>query len=184
MTSVSSPDRSAVNGIRTALGVGGVVALIVGLLILIWPGKSAVVVTAMIAVYAIIGGLIYAALGLFSKSLSTWGRIGHVVLGVLFIIAGIIAFSNLTVSTVLVATFVAVFLGITWIVEGVVALTTLGGSNSRGWTIFFAIVSIIAGILLVVSPAYIAIIWLFIGISLIVLGILQIIRAITFAKAA
>ena len=67
-----------------------------------------------------------------------------------------------------------------WIVEGVVALTTLGGSASKGWTIFFALLSIVAGIVLLFSPLYIAILWLMLGISLVVLGIIQIVRAFSF----
>jgi len=180
----TSFEKSAVTGIRTALGIGGAIALIVGILILVWPGKTAVVVTAIVAVYAIVSGLVYAGLGIFSKSLGGWARVGHIVLGLVFIAAGIIAFANLGETTVFLAVFVGIFIGITWIVEGVVALTTLGGSGSKGWTIFFAIVSLIAGVMLLFSPLYVAILWIFVGASLIVLGIVQIIRAFTFGKGA
>ena len=46
MTTESAAEKSAVNGIRTALGIGGVLSVIVGILILAWPGKTAMVVTA------------------------------------------------------------------------------------------------------------------------------------------
>ncbi|KAA9110608.1 HdeD family acid-resistance protein [Microbacterium rhizomatis] len=180
MSTASSAEKSAVNGIRTALGIGGVIALIVGILILVWPGHSAQVVTAIIAIYAIAAGLVYAGLGIFSKTKGGWSRIGHIVLGILFIIAGIIAFANLTATTVTLAIFLGIIIGIVWIVEGIVSLSTLGDAASKGWTVFFAIISIIAGIVLLFSPLYIAILWLFIGISLIVLGIIQIVRAFTF----
>ena len=62
------------NTVRIALGVGGVVAAIVGILILVWPGHTAVVVTAIIAIYAIIGGLVYAAMGIFARSMREIGR--------------------------------------------------------------------------------------------------------------
>ena len=81
-------------------------ALIVGILILVWPLKTAIVVTAMIAVYAIITGIVYVGLAIFSKTLGGWSRVGHAVLGVLFVIAGIVAFFNLTETTLLVAVFV------------------------------------------------------------------------------
>jgi hypothetical protein len=35
---------------------------------------------------------VYAGLGIFSKQSGVWSRIGHIVLGVLFVIGGIIAF--------------------------------------------------------------------------------------------
>ena len=87
MSTASDPiAKSAINGIRTALGVGGVVSLLVGILILVWPGKTAAVVAAIIAIYAIVGGLIYAGLGIFSKSMGGWARVGHIILGIVFVI--------------------------------------------------------------------------------------------------
>jgi uncharacterized membrane protein HdeD (DUF308 family) len=173
-------EKAAVNGIRTALGLSGAIALIVGILILVWPGRTAIVLTAIIAVYAIVGGLVYAGLGIFSKTMGGWARAGHIILGLIYVIAGIVAFFNLGMTTAWLALFLGILVGIMWIVEGVVALTTLSGTASKGWTIFFAILSIVAGIILLFSPLYIAILWLLLGVSLIVLGIIQIIRAFSF----
>ena len=181
MSTESSAEKSAINGIRTALGIGGVLALIVGILILSWPEKTAMVVTAIIAIYAIAAGLVYAGLGIFSKDRGGWSRVGHIALGVLFIIAGIIAFLNLGATTAWLAVFLGILVGIMWIVEGIVALSTLGDASSKGWSIFFAIVSIIAGIVLLFSPFWgAAVLWWLLGIALIVLGIINIVRAFTY----
>jgi uncharacterized membrane protein HdeD (DUF308 family) len=183
MSTETSLAKSAVTAVRTALGVGGLLAVVVGILILVWPAKTAMVVTAIIAVYAIILGLVYAGLGLFSKTKGGWSRIGHIALGVLFIIAGIVAFLNLGATTAYLAVFVAILVGIMWIIEGVVALSTLGDAPSKVWTTVFAILSIIAGVVLLFSPIWGAVVlWWLIGISLIVLGILQIARAFTYGK--
>jgi len=183
MSTESAAEKSAVNGIRTALGIGGVLSVIVGILILAWPGKTAMVVTAIIAIYAIAAGLVYGGLGIFSKTKGGWARIGHIVLGIVFIIAGIVAFLNLGAATEWLALFLGILVGILWIVEGVVALSTLGDAASKGWTVFFAIISIIAGIVLLFSPLWgAAVLWWLLGISLIVLGIIQIVRAFTFGK--
>lgn len=183
MTAEPSLEKTATNGIRTALGLGGVLSVILGILILVWPGKTAMVVTAIIAIYAIIAGLVYAGLGIFSKDRGGWSRIGHIVLGVLFVIAGIIAFMNLGATTAWLAVFLGILVGIMWIVEGVVALSTLGDAPSKGWTIFFAIISIIAGVVLLFSPLWGAVVlWWLLGISAIVLGIIQIFRAFSFGK--
>ncbi|KRA23522.1 hypothetical protein ASD65_03110 [Microbacterium sp. Root61] len=185
MTTASPAEKSAVNGIRTALGVGGVIALIVGILILVWPGKTAAVVVAIIAIYAIAGGLVYAGLGIFAKGMGGWARVGHILLGIVFIIAGIVAFVNLQAATGWFGVFLGILVGIMWIVEGIVSLTTLGDAASKGWTIFFAIISIIAGIVLLFSPLWGAVVlWWLLGISLIVLGIIQIVRAFTWGKGA
>ncbi len=181
MSTASEAEKSAVNGIRTALGIGGVLALIVGILILVWPGKTAAVVTAIIAIYAIAAGLVYAGLGIFSKTKGGWARVGHILLGVLFIIAGVVALFNLTASTAWLALFIGILVGIMWIVEGIVALSTLGDAASKGWSIFFAILSIIAGVIVLFSPVWgTLVLWWILGISLIVLGIINIVRAFTF----
>lgn len=181
MSTASEAEKSAVNGIRTALGVGGVLALIVGILILVWPGKTAAVVTVIIAIYAIAAGLVYAGLGIFSKTKGGWARIGHIALGILFIIAGVVALFNIGQTTAWLALFLGILIGIMWIVEGIVALSTLGDAASKGWSIFFAILSIVAGIIVLFSPIWgVIVLWWILGISLIVLGIINIVRAFTF----
>lgn len=183
--SLTSETKFAVNGIRTALGVGGVLAVLVGVLILVWPGKTAMVVTAIIAIYAIAAGLAYAGMGIFSRYKGGWVRVGYVVLGILFIIAGIIAFANLAQATAWLAVFLGILVGIMWIVEGIVALSTLGDSPSKVWTVIFAILSIIAGIVLLFSPLWGAVVlWWLLGISLIVLGVINVVRAFTFGRRA
>lgn len=181
MSTQSAAAKSAVNGIRTAIGIGGALAVVVGILILVWPGKTAAVVVAIIAIYAIIAGLAYAGLGVFSKTKGGWARVGHIVLGVLFIIAGILALLNLGSATAWFAVFFGLFVGIGWIIEGIVSLSTLGDSSSKVWTIIFAVISIIAGVTLMVSPIWGAVVlWWLLGISLVVLGIINLVRAFTF----
>ena len=182
--SSSSPTNPAVGAVRTALGISGALSLVIGLLILLWPGRTAQVAVGIIAVYVIIAGLVNIGIGLFWRS--GWARIGYIVLGVLFIVAGIFSFTNLPATAAWFGVFIGTLVGILWIVEGVVSLTTVGhSSKARAWTIFFAIVSIIAGVVLLFSPLLGAVtLFLLIGISLVILGVFQIVRAIQFGKAA
>lgn len=181
--STDSPARkSAINGIRTALGIGGVIAVIVGILILVWPEKTAAVVAIIFALYLIAAGLVYAGLGIFSKTKGGWARVGHILLGILFIIGGVLALFSPMIFAAWLAVFLGILVGILWIVEGIVSLSTLGDAPSKGWTIFFAIVSIVAGIVILFSPLWgAAVLWLILGIALVVLGIIQVIRAFTFS---
>lgn len=184
MTTTSPFEQSSINGIRTALGIAGVLAFIAGILILVWPGQTAAIVTGILAIYAIAAGLVYAGLGIFAKAKGGWARVGHIVLGLLFIVAGVVAFANLGVTTAWLAVFVAVFIGIAWIIEGIVSLSTLGDAPSKVWTVIFAIISIIAGIYLLFSPLWGAVVlWWLLGIMLIVMGIVNVVRAFTFGKA-
>jgi len=105
------------------------------------------------------------------------------VLGVLFIVAGIVAFINLPAATAWFGTFIGVLVGVMWIIEGVVSLSALEWAVSRGWTMFYAILSIIAGVVLLIAPLWsAATLWLLLGISAVVLGIVQIIRAFTLGR--
>lgn len=173
------------NGIRIALGMVGLVALVVGALVLIAPLKTASIIAAIIAMYAIVSGLVYAGIGIFSTGLGSWARIGNTILGVLFVIAGIVAFSDLGNATVLLAGVVAIFIGITWIIEGIVALLTLHKTPNMGWAAVYAVVSLIAGIVVIVAPFTAArLLWLFLGVSLIVLGLVQVVRAFSLKPVA
>ncbi len=183
MTSEPTLEKSAISGIRTALGIAGVLAIIAGLLILFQPARAAFVVTAILGVYAIAAGLVYAGLGIFAAGKTGWARVGHIVLGVLLIVAGIVAFANLAATTALLAVFVAVFIGIGWIIEGVVSLSTLGDQKSKVWTVIFAIISIVAGVYLLFTPLLGAVVlWWILGIALLVMGVLNLIRAFSFGK--
>ena len=183
MTDTMATQKSLTNGIRVALGIGGVVAVVLGVLILIAPLKSAAVITAIIAIYAIVQGLVNLGIGIFSKTIKVWPRIGHIVLGLVFIVAGIFALGDLGNVTAFLAIFVTIFIGVSWIVQGIVAFTLLGEAASRGWAIAFGIVSVIAGIVVILAPLWaIALLWLVLAISLIVLGIVQIVRAFAFGR--
>lgn len=187
-STTATPDRldtGATNVVRIAIGLAGLTALIVGILILVWPAKTAVVVTAIIAIYAILTGLVYGAMTLFSKAKSGWWRIGHAILALIFVAAGISALSSLRATAAFLALFLAILVGMMWIIEGVVSLTTLGQSQSKGWTVFFAVLSIVAGMMLFISPVWGAIVlWWLLGISFVILGAIQIGRALTIGKAA
>jgi uncharacterized membrane protein HdeD (DUF308 family) len=176
-------NRSAVNSIRVTLGISGAVALIVGLLITFQPAASAMVIAVLLGIYLVIAGLAYAGLGIFSKGISGGARALDIILGILFVIGGVAALANLQAATEFLAVFLGVLVGIVWIIEGIVALVQVGDAPSKGWAIFFGILSIVAGIVVLTAPFWaIAILFIITGISLIILGIVQIVRAFTFGR--
>ena len=178
MSSFSTTEPGFLRSIRLFLGVAGAVTLIAGLVLLIWPAKSAVIVTGIFASYLIIGGLVYLGLAVFSGRGGGWVRAGHIVLGLLYIATGVIAFANLGAATVTLAIIVAIFIGVSWIADGVVALSLMGSDASKVWTLLYALLGIVAGITVLFSPLYAAtVLWLILGISLVVLGVVQLVRA-------
>lgn len=180
----ASTPTTPVKGARLALLFGGLAAVGFGIAVLVWPTKAAVALTGIIAVYAVIAGVVYAALGFISKNLGAGGRIGHILLGILYVIAGVYAFSSLHRSAAFLALFLTIMVGVMWIIEGFTALFTIGASGSKILTIVFAIVSVVAGFTLISSPLWGAVfLWVFLGIALVILGALNIIRSLVGKKA-
>lgn len=178
----------AFDGLRTALGVGGLVAVVLGALILFFPVKSGAVamqiVAAVMAAYALVAGVVYIGSAIFGRSLGGWGRIGHVVLGLLYVAGGIIMMVNLGSTAAILALFLSFTIGFLWLLEGVTALTTLGQSQNKTWTVIYAIISVIAGLTLVLSPLMgVVTLWLLLGISMVVMGLVQVIRAFQLKPA-
>jgi len=183
---MSSPEtkllQRAGDGLRTAIGVGGLIAVVLGLLILFFPAKSGAVmmqiVAAVMAAYALVVGVVYAGSAIFSRSLGGWARTGHILLGVLYVIGGIVMMANLGAAAAVIAVFLTVTIGVLWLFEGIMALSVAGSAGNRTWTIIYGIVSIIAGFSLMFSPLISAVtLWLLLGISMVVMGVVQVIRA-------
>lgn len=174
-------DNSVSNGIRAALGIGGLVALVLGLALLFWPGIAAVVATWIIAAYALIAGVVNLAIGVFSRKIGGWPRTGYLASGALFVIVAVVVFVNIAPAAKILAIAVGIVVGVAWIVEGIVALTLIKDAGSKTWTIIYAALSIIAGIVLLFSPLYIAVLVWVLGIALAVMGVVQIVRAFRFS---
>lgn len=182
-TDLSEMDNTVSNGIRAAFGIGGLVALAIGLALLFWPGIAAVVATWIIAAYALIAGIVNLAIGIFSRKIGGWPRTGYLASGALFVIVAIVAFVNLKPAAAILAIAVGIVVGVAWIVEGIVALSLVKDASSKAWTITYAALSIIAGIVLLFSPLYIAVLVWVLGIALAILGVVQIVRAFRFKAA-
>lgn len=178
-------DRKAVGMVRGALGVAGLIALIMGVVILAWPAKSASVVAGFVAVYALIAGVVAIAIGIFSRRRRGWARVGHLALGAVFLVTAILAFANLGTARDVLAVLIGVVVGFTWLVEGVVALALIADAPSKVWTVVYSVITIVAGAVLITSPLWgAAILWLLLGISLVVSGIVQLVRAFRFGSKA
>ena len=81
------------------------------------------------------------------------------------------------------AIFVTLVVGIGWVMEGVMALAESWALPSSGWAVLYAVLSIVAGVTLLFSPAGSAVfLAIFCGVALIVTGISALIRAFTFGR--
>ncbi|MFF1633074.1 HdeD family acid-resistance protein [Leifsonia sp. NPDC058248] len=178
-------DRSAINGVRIALGISGVAALVLGVVLLFWPEKTLAVAAVFLGVYFIIAGVMRVALGIFGRGINGGMRTLNIILGVLLVIAGIVALKNVSAAAVTLVIIAIAFVGIGWIIEGVMSIAESSRASRSGWAITYGVVSILAGIVVLFLPASSAVFLLwFAAIALVVLGIIGIMRAFTFGRDA
>ena len=115
--------------------------------------------------------------------LSTGWRILSILFSVLLLVGSIFMFRNSTVAGEALLLTIVFVVGISWIIEGILALTESGFARSQGWAIFLGIISVLAGISVLAVPTWSAVVLMtFTGISLVITGISSLARAFTFGK--
>ena len=145
--------------------------------------KSGLAVAVILGIYFLVAGAIKVGVGIFGHSISGGMRALNIILGLLVMVAGIIALRNSAATGEILLIFTVIMIGIGWIIEGIIALVESGKAESRGWAITFGIISIIAGIAVLAIPGWTAF-WLVMmtAIMLVILGVVGVIRAFTFGK--
>ena len=181
----SALGRNGINAVRAAFGLVGILGVALGLALLFWPGKTVAVGFAIAGIYFIFAGIARLALSIFSRGLSGGHRILGLILGLLILSFGIIVLRNLDGATTILLLILVLALGFSWIIQGIMAMVESGKSGGGGVAIAFGVFSIIAGIVVLAWPGWTALAFaVFAGITLVVLGVLGIVRAFTFGKDA
>ena len=153
----------------------GLVMLVIGVLVLVWP-------TASLGVIAALFGAQLLVLGIVGVVRAIGGHEGtralYAILGVLGIIVGILVLRHL-VATVAVLT---ILFGLTWLVSALIDLIAVIADKrraaGRGWAIALDVLTILAGIVILVWPAAsLVFLTVLIGTWLIVWGVLTSINA-------
>ena len=169
--------------IRTIMGVMGVIGVILGLALLLRPDKTLIAVTVVLGIYFIISGVVRLATSIVSKGLPGGWRVLGVLFGALIAVGGIVIVRNTALSASALTLLVTIIVGISWIMEGVMSLAASWGLPHSGWAIFSGIVSIIAGVIVMIYPlSSVIFLVIFSGCALLVLGVVSIIRAFTFGR--
>ena len=153
---------------------GGIISLGVGIMALVWPGATIIVVAILFAIYLIVSG-IFELVRSFAHGLTGGTRVLLLITGVLSIILGVFAIR----SAINAAELLAIFIGIAFLFRGFATLF-LGFDSpvGRGWNIFFGIFLLIGGIVILVQPAIsLVTLALVVGIWLVIIGIYEIIAA-------
>lgn len=169
--------------IRNIIGFDAIVSVVFGALILFWPTHSASVVAALIGLAFIAIGLSHVISVFDRKNEDGWVRVGNFVIGAVYFIAGVFTFINLYAATTYLFIVIGVLVGITWIIEGFIALGSVKYYAQKRWSIFSAIISIIGGATMLFVPLVSAIfLWQLLGISLLILGIFKMLYFVAWKK--
>ncbi|MFJ4845202.1 MULTISPECIES: HdeD family acid-resistance protein [unclassified Streptomyces] len=154
----------------------GVAAIVLGVCVLAWPGETLLVIGVLFGIYLLISGVFQLA-GAFGPHVPGGMRVLHFVTGALSILLGLICFRGAAQSLLL----LALWIGFGWLLRGIMlvaAAVSTEGLPARGWQIFFGAITLVAGIVLIVSPfGSLAALTLVSGVWLVVLGVAEIVHA-------
>jgi uncharacterized membrane protein HdeD (DUF308 family) len=155
----------------------GIITVLAGLLTLAWPGRTIVVVAVLFGIQLVVAGIFRFVAAFASDDESGGTRVLLALLGVLSFIVGLYALRHILITVAA----LALLLGIFWIVNGAVeTFTALShrGMQGRGWTIFMGLLSVVAGVVVLVYPAIsLATLAIVLGFWLLVYGIMEIVLA-------
>ncbi|MFE0510810.1 HdeD family acid-resistance protein [Streptomyces sp. NPDC058964] len=154
----------------------GIASLILGVLVLIWPGPSLLAAGVLFGIYLLVSG-VFQLVSAFGTHKATGLRVLAFISGALSILLGLFCFRGPMQSILL----LALWIGIGWLIRGITQTLAAASDASvpaRGWQVFLGIVTFLAGIVLIVSPfTSVAVLTLIGGIWLVAVGIVEIITA-------
>ncbi len=157
----------------------GVLTLILGLVVSFHPTGSLNVVAVLLGVLMILSGIFH-LLRVFSRD--EQHRVWLGITGLMFVVVGVLLIRHLHLTRAI----VGLIIGITWIVQGLTAL--IGGiagdvREGKAWWIAFGAVSLIAGIVVTVTPASsLTFLAVLLGIWFIIMGIFEIIAGLMLRR--
>jgi uncharacterized membrane protein HdeD (DUF308 family) len=160
----------------------GVITLVTGILVLIWPGRTLIVVAVLFGIQLIVTG-IFRFGAAFAADESGATRVLLALLGVFSLIIGLYAVRHILITLLA----LGLLLGIFWVVSGVIELfnaaqhRTMG---SRGWTALMGVLSIVAGLVLLAYPGLsLLTLAILLSVWLLVLGLMEITLALRLRSA-
>ncbi|MGW4531662.1 HdeD family acid-resistance protein [Nocardia sp. NPDC004340] len=163
--------------------VTGILSVVLGILILVWPGPTLVVAGVLFGIYLLVSG-VFQLIAAFGLHVSAWMRVLSFITAILSFILGFFCFRNEFQAIGL----LALWIGITWIFRGTAVLVAAISDSAlpgRGWQILFGILLIVGGGLLIVEPfRSITTLVVVVGCWLIVIGIFEVISAFQVKSTA
>jgi uncharacterized membrane protein HdeD (DUF308 family) len=161
-----------------------VVTFALGLILLVWPKATLIVVAALLGAALLVSGIFRLVHGFTVHDASGGMRAAYVIIGLLATLAGLYCLRHLSVTVVLLAFIVGVF----WTLHGIVELSvaaTSGPGTGRGLRAVTGAASLAAGLIVMFWPAISLKILLWVmGIWLLAYGVMLGVMALSVRHAA
>src|SRR5271163_4319766 len=184
-TSAETPIPSLLPHLWKSTLISGVLSLIVGVVVLAWPGISVLTAAVAFGIYLLITGAAQVVFA-FSLHVSAGSRILLFISGAASLILAVLAFRHFGQGYAVL--LLAIWIGVAFIFRGVA--TTVSAISDphlpgRGWSIFFGLITLLAGIVVIGAP-FDSIVTLAIvaGIWFIVIGVFEIISSFGIRNAS
>ena len=176
--------QKAKNAIRGTYAVLGIAAVILGLALLIWPGATLKVAAIALGAYFVVSGVVRIVTAIVELGLPGGWRVLDILIGLMLAVGGMVMLKNAALSAATLAVLVTMVVGLGWMLEGVMALVESWRMPSSAWAVIYALLSIVAGFIVLFSPVS-STTWLILfgGCALVAIGIVAIVRAFTFGKS-
>lgn len=175
--------KKAKNAIRGTYAILGIAAIILGLALLIWPGATLKVAAIALGAYFVVSGVVRIVTAIVELGLPGGWRVLDILIGLMLAVGGVVTLKNAALSGATLAVLITMVVGLGWMLEGVMALVESWRMPSSAWAVIYALLSIIAGFIVLFSPIS-STTWLILfgGCALVAIGIVAIVRAFTFGK--
>lgn len=161
----------------------GLLTLIAGLVVLVWPGETLLVVAVLFGIQLIVSGIFRFVMAFATDDLTGGTRVLFALLGVLSIIVGIWAVRHVLLTLLA----LTVILGIFWIVSGVIEIFSALSHREtphRGWTVAMGVLSVIAGLIVLAYPGITLVtLAVILGVWLLIFGVMEIVGAFRLRSA-
>ncbi|HEY2499936.1 MAG TPA: HdeD family acid-resistance protein [Mycobacterium sp.] len=167
--------------------VSGILSLILGVLVLAWPGISILVAAIWFGVYLLITGIAEVVFA-FSLHVTAGSRILLFISGAASLILAVLAFRHFGTDPRTAILLLAIWIGVGFIFRGVA--TTVSAISDptlpgRGWSIFVGVISLLAGIVVIASPFdSIVTLAIVVGVWFVVIGVFEIVSSFGIRKAS
>jgi uncharacterized membrane protein HdeD (DUF308 family) len=162
----------------------GVFTLLFGVVLLVWPGKTLVVIAAFLGIYLLLSGIFQIVAGFATSGLDGGMRALAIVAGIVSVLLGLFAFRSITHSVVL----LVLLIGFGWLFRGLVRMIAAIADKTtvaRGWQIAEGLLGALAGVVILVwpAPSLQVLAWVS-GVIFVLLGLIEVFAAFKVRRLA